>query len=61
MAPLRHLNKENCCQSLVISVGIKLQGDASVVLQKKLKKKHKFELINSTTCCVPTVSNRQAH
>lgn len=38
MAPLRHLNKENCCQSLVISVGIKLQGDASVVLQKKTKK-----------------------
>lgn len=35
MAPLRHLNKENGCQSLVISVGIKLQGDASVVLQKK--------------------------
>lgn len=51
MAPLRHLNKENGCQSLVISVCIKLQGDASVILQKKpTKKPHKFELINSTTC-----------
>lgn len=39
MAPLRHLNKENGCQSLVISVGIKLQGDASVILQEKHKKK----------------------
>lgn len=45
MAPLRPLNKENGCQSLVISVGIKLQGDSSVVLQKKNKKNTNLNLL----------------